>query len=68
MLPLKLVADNSPEEIARRDAASRIVWPLRRLTSNLMRIARGAGYPYRVPSQLGDLVEAFSAYHQAHGQ
>jgi hypothetical protein len=66
-MPLRIVSENSPEDIRRRISAEQVVEPLRRLTANLMRITRGAGNAHELPYQLSALALSLSAYHDAHG-
>jgi len=64
---MKVVSDNSPEDIARDRAERRISSALRALTANLIRVVRGAGKPGEISSQVLSLTEALSAYRDAAG-
>ena len=67
----KLVHEQSEAEIeaARKEREERdaerkrqdVEWALRRLTSNLLRIVRGAGKPYEVLDEVASLAEALAA-------
>ncbi|WP_269715690.1 hypothetical protein [Caulobacter sp. NIBR2454] len=64
---MRVVVDNSPEDLARREASDRFEQALVSLTANLIRVARGAGQGYEVPRQTAELVRALSAYWDAFG-
>ena len=64
---MRVVSENSDEDLARNRAADEIRWPLRELTANLMRIARGAGKPNGVREQLDAALEKLDAYRDVAG-
>ena len=64
---MRVVADNSEQEIAKRWAARSIRWPLRELAANLLRIVRGAGRPAEVGAQATAVIVAFEEYRAAFG-
>lgn len=59
---VQLIAEQSAEELARRRAAEDIIWPLRELACNLMRVARGAGKPQDVGKHAAAVVDSFEKY------
>jgi hypothetical protein len=64
---MEVVSQNSDAEIAKNRAREGLRWPLRELTANLMRVARGAGNPNYIPEQLGALLDSYRAYYAAFG-
>jgi hypothetical protein len=63
-----IVSENSEADIARHSALARVEWRLRELAANLLRIIRGAGKPYEVMLQMGELAEAIQAYQDVSGR
>jgi len=63
---MRLVIDQSGEDIRRLNTRRALVWPLRKLTANLLRIANGAGSPLELMKQLRDCHEALRQYAEAH--
>jgi hypothetical protein len=61
---VRLVAENSEAEIARKEGLASVRAALRELTANLLRIMRGAGRPYNVVGQLGALVDALVRFEE----
>jgi hypothetical protein len=49
---VRIVSDQSEEDMRRRDTRGGLVWPLRELTANLLRIANGAGKAVELMRQL----------------
>lgn len=64
---LRLVAENTEVDKARRWATDQVSWALRDMTANLLRIVRGAGKPYEIVRQTDELVQALVAYQRAVG-
>lgn len=64
---MRLVVENSDQDVARIEARKDLDWPLRELAANLLRVVRGAGYPARLASQMGDVLAAMKAYHATAG-
>ncbi len=64
---MRVVSENSPEDLARRAAADRYQRALVVLTANLIRVTRGAGQGYEVPRQSAELVRALAGYWDAYG-
>ena len=63
---VRLVSNQSDDDMRRREARDALVWPLRELTANLLRIANGAGKPVALMKQLRACHEALRAYAEAH--
>lgn len=59
---MKVVSENSKEELARRRKYPAVEWALKDLAANLMRVARGSGEPQRIYAQCFKLIEAMSDY------
>ena len=64
---MRVVSENSEEDLARQDAEAQFGYALRDLTANLFRITRGAGKGYEVIPQLRQLSEAIAAFRDAFG-
>lgn len=64
---MRIVSENSDAEIAAARARDEIVWPLRELAANLMRVIRGAGKPYDIGKQAAAVVSAFVDYREVVG-
>lgn len=64
---MKVVAENSAEDLARNDAEWAFSDALVELTANLLRITRGAGKGYEVIGQIRRLDETAIAYRAAFG-
>jgi hypothetical protein len=64
---MRLVSSKSDEEFRRKQARDNLDWPLRDLTANLMRIARGAGRPNLLSRQLDACLDALRTYLKEHG-
>lgn len=62
---MRIVSENSAEEIARRRAIEGLGDRLRALTANLLRVTRGAGSAHDIVHQLQDLLTKFAEYQQA---
>ena len=45
---MRLVSDQSEADMRRRETREALVWPLRDLTANLLRITKGAGKPWEL--------------------
>lgn len=63
--PVKIVSSNTDAELARRRALRDAEVALVDLTSNLLRIVRGAGKSYEVGRQAAAVVRAFQAHWDA---
>ena len=64
---MRIVADNSDEDLTRRAAEGEFATALVCLTANLMRIVRGAGKGYDVGSEAIRLIDAMKAFQSAYG-
>ena len=64
---MKLVSDNSPEEIAHREALDNLSRALRVLAANILRVVRGAGKSYEIGQQAVAIIDAMNEYRQAVG-
>lgn len=64
---MRVVSENSEHDIQRERARQDIVWPLKELAANVIRVVRGAGKPHEIASQAGRVVLAFEAYHDVVG-
>lgn len=64
---VKLVVENSPKEIARREALGQLEQVLRSLFANLLRVSRGAGKAYEVGPDCVAVIEAYTAYRDVVG-
>jgi hypothetical protein len=61
------VSEQSEEEIRRRRAREALVFPLRELAANILRIAKQGGRPHDLPRQLEACHNAIREYAEAHG-
>lgn len=59
---LKVVSEKSAEELAKQQALDELHWPMRELTANLLRVARGAGKAYEIPNQIVTVLECLKEY------
>ncbi|MXO63424.1 hypothetical protein [Qipengyuania oceanensis] len=59
---MRIVSENSEEDLARMRAEELLRYPLRQLASNLMRVVRGAGKPYEVGIQAAAVIDVFENY------
>jgi hypothetical protein len=64
---VRIVSSQSDDDIRRKQAREELVRPLRELTANLLRAAKGGGKPHYLPRQLNACLTAFAAYAEAHG-
>jgi hypothetical protein len=64
---MKVVSENSENDLSRKRWEGEVAWALRTLTANLIRITRGAGKPYEIVRQVGELIEALRGYYEAVG-
>ena len=64
---MRVVTDNSDDDLAHQNAMADVSHALRELTSNLMRVVRGAGKPDDIFRQTQALAEAFVRYYEATG-
>lgn len=62
---MRVVSNNSPEDLAKRRARERAEQAIVELAANLMRIVRGAGKPYELKSQLRDTLAAMQDHWDA---
>jgi hypothetical protein len=63
---MRIVSNQSEEDMRRRETHEALVWPLRELTANLLRITNGAGKPLEFMRQLRACHEALRLYAEAH--
>lgn len=61
------MSNQSEAEIQRRKTREALTMPLRQLTANLLRIAKGGGKPVELMRQLLGCAAAIQAYIEAHG-
>jgi hypothetical protein len=64
---MRLVSDQSAADLRRRETREALVWPLRELTANLLRIAKRGGRPVSLVKQMSDCLGALKEYADAHG-
>jgi len=64
---MRIVSDNSPEDLRRRLADQRLGLVLRALAVNMLRVIRGAGKAYRLAHELADCSKALAEYADAFG-
>lgn len=64
---LKLTVENNQRDIDTHRVAEHVGWELRQLTSNLMRVARGAGKAYDIGKQCQAVVDAYLEYRDVVG-
>lgn len=64
---MRVVSENSAQDIAKRRADDELRWSLRELAANMMRVVRGTGKPHEIGSQIFGLTEAFQAYKNVAG-
>jgi hypothetical protein len=63
---VRIVSDQSEDDIRRRETRDGLVWPLRELAANILRIVNGAGKPWELMNQLAACHEALRLYAEAH--
>ena len=59
---IHLASDKSDADYARERAEEEVLWALRELTANLMRVTRGAGKPWQIVHEAARFIEAVAAY------
>jgi hypothetical protein len=64
---MRLVSNNSGDDLTRRKALRDLGIALRKLAANILRISRGAGKPYELGLDLAECIDGYRAYHDAHG-
>jgi hypothetical protein len=64
---MRLVSDQSAEEIRRQRLRDALVYRLREFAANLLRTIRGAGQPRHLAEQMEKCVTAMQQYTEAHG-
>ena len=64
---MKIVSENSEQEIERQRALRQLDAALRELTANLLRVMRGAGKDYMIAKQAVDLALAAQRYAEVAG-
>jgi len=64
---MRVVSENSEEDLGRKFAQDKVDWCLRNLTANLLRVTRGAGKPYEIGRQVQALLEAIVEYNDRTG-
>lgn len=65
---MKLVSENSEEDIKKRAVAEELERSLERLTINLLRVVAGAGEPGRLLRDIHECAIASGSYYEAHNQ
>jgi hypothetical protein len=68
MPDIRVVSEQSDEDMKRREAEARLAAPLRQLAANILRIVAGAGKAYLLPRQIDAFVDAAIAYQNAFGR
>jgi hypothetical protein len=63
---VRIVSDQSEDDIRRRDTRRGLVWPLRELAANILRIVNGAGKPWELSDQFRACHDAIREYVEAH--
>lgn len=64
---MRIVSEQSEADLAKHRAVEDLSWPLRSLAANLIRVVRGAGRAYELPSQMVAVLEAIEAYREVVG-
>ncbi|MFC4293561.1 hypothetical protein ACFO0A_00655 [Novosphingobium tardum] len=64
---MRLVVENSDEDVEAQYALDDLTWNLRELTANLLRVTRGAGRPEVIGQQSASVVDGFQRYFDAKG-
>lgn len=64
---VKLVVENDPKEIARRQALEHLERVLKVVFANLLRVSRGAGKAYEVGRNCAAVVDAYEQYREVVG-
>lgn len=64
---MKIIAENTDQDIARHHAQLDVEESLRQLSANLLRVIRGAGRPHEIGKQCEDLTVAWQNYREAAG-
>lgn len=64
---MRIVSENSAEDLARFEAERQVDLALRELAANVLRVVRGAGRPYELDRQAIAFAEACEAYREAVG-
>lgn len=64
---MRVVAENSEVDMAKRQARDDLEWPMVQLAANMLRVVRGAGEPQSLPRQMVSVIKAVSAYHDVFG-
>lgn len=65
--PIRVVSEQSDADIQRSRTREALAWPLRRLTANIMRIAKQGGRPVELLLQMEACCKALREYADAHG-
>jgi hypothetical protein len=66
MTRLRIVSENSKEDMARKRAEEALTLPLLELAANIIRIVRGAGSPERLLSQMQQVMKVASEFRELH--
>jgi hypothetical protein len=64
---MRLVSEQSTADLRRHEAREALLWPLRELAANLLRIAKRGGRPVYLVRQMSDCLAALKEYADAHG-
>lgn len=64
---LRIAAQNTDDEIAIQATIDRLGWYLRDLTSNLLRVTRGAGKPTKIAYDCSNVLKAVEEYKEITG-
>jgi hypothetical protein len=67
MADLRLVSEQSEEDIRKAEAEHALRQPVRELAANVLRVVRGAGDPARLSGQMCDCLDGFQRYRHTFG-
>ena len=59
---MRIVSENSDEDLKRREIDAEFRWAIRELAANLMRITRGSGKPHEIGRQAQDMINIIDRY------
>lgn len=65
---LRVVSENSKQDVEKAYALDRLQWELIETAANLLRVVRGAGRPYQLPGQFLAVLQCFERYREIAGQ
>jgi len=65
---MRVVSEQSEQDIRKRKAREALVYPLREFAANLLRVIRGAGRPLELLRQMESCAALLREYSKAHGR